>query len=235
MTALNVFPSLAGLAFPVAKSPTRRTRVQRTVSGRESLIMDQPTPLYRWTLSFKFLRTAADVRAGSALGPGVGFGEYEQLAGFFNQQNGPLIPFLFSDPTDGGVGGAGVTNQAIATGDGSTTAFQLKRTQGISLPGGGSTEPVYAPGPSVALVYLNGVPQSLSSYSVTQANLTTGGKLANTSGLLTFVAPPASGVAITATFNYYWPVRFADDNIDLDYFMYQLYSAQKIALMSVLP
>src|SRR5437764_2320304 len=96
MTA--IFPSLPGLGWSVVKSPRFATRIQRAVNGRELRALDQPYPLWSWTLTYPLLRDRSDARA--PLGSGIGYDELRTLAGFFLQQQGALQPFLFDDPTD---------------------------------------------------------------------------------------------------------------------------------------
>src|ERR1700761_9194263 len=118
MTA--VFPTLPGLGWSVSKAPRFATRVQRAVSGRELRVLDQPNPIWTWTLTYELLRDSHDVRGAN--GPGVGYDELRTLMGFFLQQQGSFRPFLFDDPTDDQVSG-----QALGTGDGSAAVFQLTR------------------------------------------------------------------------------------------------------------
>ena len=53
-------------------------------------------------------------------------------------------------------------------------------------------------------------------------------------GLLTFAVAPAAAHAITATFTFYWPVRFVDDKVDFSKWTSNQYEMKKISLMSVL-
>ena len=185
MTA--IFPTLPGLGWSVGKAPRFATRIQRAVSGRELRVVEQPNPIWSWTLTYTLLRDAHDTRAAS--GPGVGYDELRTLMGFFLQQQGAFQPFLFDDPTDDTV-----TGQALATGDGSATVFQLVRTMA------NLAEPIIAPN-TVSAIYFNGVRQSGSGYSIDP----------NT-GLVTFASPPPAGQLVTADFTYYFRVRFADDH-----------------------
>lgn len=214
MTA--IFPTLPGLAWSVSKQPRFATRVQRAVSGRELRALDQPNPIWTWTLTYSLLRDEWDVRGGA--GAGGGYDELRTLMGFFLEQQGAFSPFLFADPSDNSVSG-----QALGTGDGSTAAFQLVRTMGAALPGGGFAEPITAPN-AVADVYFNGVRQSPGSYSV-----------AVDTGLVTFTAPPPAGQSVTADFTYYFVVRFADDAAEFENFLYQLWSLKQVKLQSVFP
>ena len=212
MTA--TYPTLPGLGWSVSKAPRFATRVQRAVSGRELRVLDQPNPIWTWTLTYSMLRDEHDARAAS--GPGVGYDELRTLMGFFLQQQGSYQPFLFDDPTDDQA-----SAQAIGTGDGGTTVFQLVRTMGAALPGGGFAEPITAPN-TVSTVYFNGVRQSGSGYTIDPAT-----------GLVTFAAPPPAGQLITADFTYFFRVRFADDTADFENFLYQLWALKQVKLQSV--
>src|ERR1700716_1630645 len=104
MTA--IFPALPGLGWSVVKSPRFATRIQRAVNGRELRALDQPNPIWSWTLTYPLLRDRSD--------------ELRPLAVFWLQQRGALQPFLFDDPTDNAVIG-----QPLGAGDSSRTGFQL--------------------------------------------------------------------------------------------------------------
>src|SRR5207248_7346462 len=142
MTA--IFPSLPGLGWSVVKSPRFATRIQRAVNGRELRALDQPNPIWSWTLTYPLLRDKWDTRGPMGFGGGIGTGydELRTLAGFFLQQQGAFQPFLFDDPTD-----RSVTAQLLGTGDSSAIAFQLVRAMG------NFAEPVTAPN-LVSAVYL---------------------------------------------------------------------------------
>ena len=208
MTA--IFPTLPGLGWSVTKAPRFATRIQRAVSGRELRVLDQPYPIWTWTLTYTLLRDSRDVRGVGGLG--VGYDELRTLAGFFLQQQGALTSFLFADPTDDSI-----TGQVIGTGDASAAAFQLVRGMGDFA------EPINAPD-AVSAIYFNGVRQDQAGYTVDPAT-----------GLVTFVTPPPAGQIITADFTYYFRVRFADDTAEFENFMYQLWQLKQVKLQSVLP
>src|SRR5579862_8753295 len=205
MTA--IFPALPGLGWSVTKAPRFATRVQRAISGRELRVLDQPYPIWSWTLTYALLRDKWDARGTGGLG--AGFDELRTLAGFFLAQQGALQAFLFDDPSDDAV-----TGQIIGTGDAATASFQLVRTMG------GFAEPITAPN-TVAALYFDGVAQSPSLYAVDPA-----------SGLVTFVAPPPAGQVVTADFTYWFRVRFADDTAEFENFMYQLWQLKQIKLQT---
>lgn len=208
MTA--VFPTLPGLGWSVTKAPRFATRIQRAVSGRELRALDQPWPIWTWTLSYSLLRDKWDARAIG--GPGLGYDELRTLAGFFLQQQGSFLPFLFDDPTDNAV-----TGQPLGTGDSSATQFQLVRTML------GFAEPIAAPN-AVTAIYFNGVLQSGSGYGIDPET-----------GIVAFATPPPAGQLVSADFTYRFRVRFAEDTAEFDNFMYQLWQLQRLRLQSVLP
>src|SRR5262249_19296529 len=162
-----VFPSLPGLAWSVTKTPTFQTRIQRAASGRELRALDYPYPLWQFTLVFDLLRD----------NPAAGYDELRTLMGFFMLCQGAFGTFLFLDPSDDRV-----TGQQIGTGNASTIVFQLQRSMGVTLPGGGFLEPVAAPD-VVNAIYLDGITLGPGGYIVDP----------NT-GLITFNTAPGSGV-----------------------------------------
>ena len=135
----EVFPSLAGLEYPVVRTPIFRTLIQESTSGEENRAALQLYPRWQWTLSFNFLRDDAN-------------NEFRTLLAFFLARKGAFDSFLFNDIDDNAVAG-----QPIGHGDGATTGFQLVRSLG------GFTEPVLQP--LFATVYDNGVATSAWSYS----------------------------------------------------------------------
>jgi uncharacterized protein (TIGR02217 family) len=140
-----IFPVLPGLGWSVSKQPRFATRVQRAVAGRELRALDQPNPIWTWTLTYNLLRD------------GAGYDELRTLMGFFLQQQGSFQPFLYLDPTDNAV-----SAQVLGTGDGSAAAFPLVRSMA------GFAEPITAPD-QVTGIYFNGVRQSAADYSVDPA------------------------------------------------------------------
>jgi uncharacterized protein (TIGR02217 family) len=119
--------------------------------------------------------------------------DYQTLAGFFELNNGALNAFLFDDPYDDST-----TLSNFGTGDGVTVAFQLARTQG------GASHLIYAPkSVPTPQIFINGVLQS-------------GGYTIATNGLVTFGSAPSSGLALTWSGDFYYVVRFKEDDLDFD-------------------
>lgn len=131
-----VFPTLAGLGWSVKRTPTWQSRIQTSVSGRETRTADWGYPRYKWSLMFELLRDSAT------------YEELTTLMGFYNARQGSFDSFLYTDTSDNSV-----TGQEFGTGDGTTTVFQLVRTYG------GFSEPVLAPN-NISTVWVAGTPTS---------------------------------------------------------------------------
>jgi uncharacterized protein (TIGR02217 family) len=129
-----VFPVLPGLMWSVVKTPQWSTRIQKTVSGRESRAAFYSLPLWTFKLSYEVLRA----NTGQ---------ELQQLVGFFNARQGSFDTFLYADPSDNAV-----TAAVFGAGDGTTKKFQLLR------PMGGYSEPILAPN-GTPNIYANAVLQ----------------------------------------------------------------------------
>jgi len=129
----------------------------------------------------------------------------QTLEGFFIQQGGPFLPFYFSYDNDNAV-----TNQAFGSGDGTTAQFQLTN--------------VYGPYWKEPVGGVNGTPTIyVAGVATTPASITA-------SGLVTFSSPPAAGAALTWTGQYFYLVRFKEDQLELEQFMSAVYDATTITL-----
>jgi len=201
-----VLPLLIGLGFDVTRSPVWDTTVQQAIGGKETRIAKQTYPRWKWELTYNILRS------------GAAYGELQELAGFFNARQGMFDTFLYQDADDNSV-----TAQALGTGDGVTTNFQLIRSFG------GFLEPMLAPNVSLPhYIYVNGTDVT-SSTSLT----VWGTSSANGPGIVTFNTAPANGTAITASFSYYFPVRMSEDSVSFSLFLTQYYKAKKFSFISV--
>ena len=202
-----ILPVLPGVSYPVSRSPVFASTVQQNISGKETRIALQSFPRWKWELSYNILRSSAALA------------EYQALVGFFNSRLGSFDTFLYLDADD-----HSVTGQAIGSGNGSTTVFQLVRAFG------GFVEPMLAPNIAGTInVYLNGTLQSPSTYTVNGW----GTSNSNGPGSIVFNTAPANGVAITADFSYYWPCRMSADTLATSLMMNQFYEVKKFAFTSV--
>ncbi len=185
---MNVFPTVTGYVWPPTLAPVWNSQLQKTQTGRVVAATYQQYPLYKFTLQFAVLATS----------------DYQNLLAFFNQQQGNVIPFLF----DAGPGQDTVSAQAIGTGNGSTTQFQLLRSYG------GFAEPVAASSGSPT-AYVNGTAATATFNSPSN-------------GYVTFATAPASGSALTWTGSYYFQCRFSKGTAEFEQFMSQLYKTKSI-------
>ena len=213
--SIAVFPSLPGLGWSLKRTPIWKTRTSEAESGKEARFTYWSAPRWQYELTFNGLRQGTR-RLGT-------FGEFASLAGFFNARSGGFDSFLYTDADDNAV-----TGQAIGSGDGATTSFQLVRAFG------GFVEPILAPN-AVTAVYLAGVAQAPASYAINAWG-------SSAPGTVVFTAAPGAGVAISANFSFYFPCRFgtaqssgvaAEDTIDFEKFMATLYSAKSVKFISI--
>jgi uncharacterized protein (TIGR02217 family) len=185
----NVFPALAGLSFPILRTPRWRTGKQEALSGKESVISYRQWPIPRWELSYEFLRDD------------IAVSDLKSIVGLFNACKGSFDTFLYTDPDFNSV-----TTENFGTGDGTTTQFQLTATY-KNAAGVGSAERIQN---------LNGLP-SIFKAGVLQT-LTTNYTIGPT-GIITFVTAPAAAAALTWTGSFYYRCRFNDDELLTTKFM----------------
>lgn len=141
--------------------------------------------------------------------------QLDVLIAFFRARRGRSDGFRFKDYTD-----YTATAQIIGTGNGVLTAFQLRKdyvnasvTQARTI-----TKPVSG----TVQIYFNGVLQSASLYTVNTTN-----------GIITFTAAPATGVVITASFEFDVPVRFDTDRLSATLDAYGSHSWADIPLVEI--
>ncbi len=134
-----IFPTLAGLAFNVLRSPVWSTQVADSASGRQYTLGKRLYPLWHFKLPFEVLRAAG------------GWTEWQTLVGFINARRGRYDSWLYQDPRD-----FTVTAQSFGTGDGTTRSFALVRNLG------GFLEPVGGVNTGATTIYVNGTPTSVT-------------------------------------------------------------------------
>ena len=167
--------------------PERLTEIVTLASGREERNAPRADSRRRWDAG-PGIRTLED----AAL-----------LTAFFEARRGRLHGFRFRDPLDnrscGPSASPAPTDQAIGTGDGAATAFQLVKhyesggeswTRTIAKPVAGS------------------VRVAVDGSEVTPAAID------HTSGLVTLSDAPPPGAGITAGYAFDCPVRFDTDRLD---------------------
>lgn len=182
------FPT--AIAFAASGGPERKTEIVALGSGHEERNS-------RW----------ADSRRRYNAGYGVkSLDDLHAVIAFFEERRGRLYGFRWRDRADwkscapGGTPSA--TDQAIATGDGATTAFQLMKTYGsVYAPW---TRTIAKPVAGSVVVAVDGVPLA-------------GGWICDaTTGVVTFALAPNAGAAITAGYEFDVPVRFDTDTLEIN-------------------
>lgn len=179
----------ARLAFGSTGGVERRTEVVTLASGFERRSSPWANGRRRWLIG-------AGVRS---------LDDAAVLVAFFEARRGRLYGFRFKDFADfkSGAPSAAVaaTDQALRTGDGSRTTFQLVKRYGEGLDA--VVREIRKPVAGTVKVAVDGVEPG-------------SGWLADpATGLVTFDAAPASGAAVTAGFEFDTPARFDTDRIDV--------------------
>lgn len=116
----------------------------------------------------------------------------QALVAFFHGRRGKQRAFLLKAYDD-----FTLTDEAIGTGDGSTVAFQAKKSYDTLNPWVRTIRHIKT-GTPVAKV--DGTPATIASY---------------TNGLITLSSAPANGKAVTLSCEFYVPVRFDVDEFDV--------------------
>jgi uncharacterized protein (TIGR02217 family) len=187
--------------------PERRTQIVELASGDEERNASWANSRRRYDVAYG-IRRADDLAA---------------VVAFFEARNGRLHGFRFKDWGDYKSclpsGTLSPTDQAIGTGDGTTTVFQLVKHYASGAESWTRTIGKLVAG--TVRVALNGAEQ-LAGWSVD-----------TTTGLVTFDTPPAGGVAITAGFAFDVPVRFDTDALDVTLDLERLGSITSIPLLEI--
>ena len=150
--------------------------------------------------------------------------EMQAVLAFFEERRGRFHSFLWRDGLDhssnGGDGAPTPLDQAIGTGDGTTTAFPLIKTYGASFDP--YLRPITKPVDDTVRVAVGGS-EMLAGWSVDA-----------TTGIVTFDTAPTADAAITAGFLFDVPVRFDIDRLDIELTSFDAASAPSIPLIEVL-
>jgi uncharacterized protein (TIGR02217 family) len=137
---------------------------------------------------------------------------------FFEARAGRLYGFRFSDFTDNKSCAPGATptplDQAVATGDGVTSVFQLTKT--------------YASGAGAWTRVAGSVRVAVAGTENPAVTVD------DTTGLITFASPPADGAAITAGYAFDTPVRFDSDSLTVNLASFAAGEIPSVPLIEVL-
>lgn len=134
------------------------------------------------------------------------------LKSWFHTCRGREIGFLLQAGDDFAIPQTGTTPQNIGTGDGSETEFQIYKRYSDGN-GNNYDRPITRPsstGTDIS-VYVSGGGQTQTTHYT----------WSSTTGIITFVSPPANGAPITVYLKkFYVPVRFDIDELDIDMLMW---------------
>jgi uncharacterized protein (TIGR02217 family) len=107
-----VFPTLAGITWPVVRAPVFSTLIQTATDLSELRATFMSEPVYDITLTYDILRSDSHA-------------EFQSLSGFFESRQGSFDSFLFTDLND-----STANAQVFAVADGVSSNYQLLRTLG---------------------------------------------------------------------------------------------------------
>ena len=146
------------------------------------------------------------------------------LVAFFEARRGRLHGFRFRDPADCKSCGPSLTpaatDQAIGTGDGARKVFALAKTYGDGA--GAVVRPIAKPVAGTVRIAVAGLALGAGAFAVDAAT-----------GLVTLVAAPAAGAAVTAGVEFDTPVRFDGDRIDVTLESFNAARVGAVALVEV--
>lgn len=136
--------------------------------------------------------------------------ELTTIVGFFLQRLGQGDDFNFLDPEDNTA-----VNVQVGIGDGTNRFFQLAKSYA------GFVEPVFRVN-GTPVVKVNGVTKA------TPADYTI-----DSEGLITFATAPTNTHPVTWSGGYYYRVRFQEDSMELEKFLYKLWRLKKVTLRTI--
>ena len=141
-------------------------------------------------------------------------GDLQTLLAFFLSRNGQAQPFFFYDPGDNAVSG-----QLIGTGNGTATTFQLCRAVANGL-NNAFVENIYA---------------VLGTPTVAVGGVGTSAFTIGPYGTITFTTAPANGASIFWSGQFLFLCRFAQDNIDAEQMVTNLWANKGLTFASFHP
>ena len=191
--------------------PERRTDIVTLGSNRE-------VRNARWANSRRKFEAGYGVKTFDAL---------SVVLSFFEERRGQLYGFRWRDQLDYKSCAPSQTvsplDQAIGTGDGTTSLFQLTKIYGQSF--NPYLRIISKPVDGTVRVAVSGV-EKISGTDFTCDAAT---------GLVSFMSPPVAGAAITAGVMFDVPVRFETDFLDVDYSTFQAGQIPKIPIIEIVP
>ncbi len=179
------------IALNARGGPERLTDIATMSSGREERNQ-------RWIHALRHYNAGYGIKSRE---------DILAVVAFFEERRGRLHSFLWRDGIDfssnGGTGIPTAFDQAIGTGDGVTTTFQLIKRYSAGF------DPydrvITKPDAATVLVAVGGAERASDDFTVDDM-----------SGIVTFVKAPDAGAAVTAGFLFDVPVRFDTDRLEVD-------------------
>ena len=195
------------IALGARGGPERRTEVVTLAGGGEQRNG-------RWAHSRRRYNAGYGVKSRA---------DMQAVLAFFEERRGRLHGFLWRDGLDHSSGPAVPTpaDQALGSGDGARTAFQLVKRYGAAF--APYLRPITKPVAGSVRVAVDGV----------EANA--GWVVDVTTGVVSFDAPPANGAAVTAGFLFDVPVRFDTDRLEVELNSFDGADIPNIPLLEILP
>jgi len=197
MTSFEEIQFPTDISYGATGGPMFLTDVVATVSGHEQRNS-------KWSQSRAKYNVASGVKTES---------QWQALIAFFRTRKGKAVGFRFKDWSD-----YQGTNEAIGTGDGTTTDFQLVKIYSSNI---AVSRDITKPVAGTVKIYVDSVLQS-SGVSIDTAT-----------GIVTFTTAPAIAETITADFEFDVPVRFDTDELAISMDSFDAGSWNNISLIEV--
>lgn len=198
------------VALGARGGPVRRTEIVTLGSGREERNSPHAHSRRRWNA-----------------GPGVKtLDDLHTLTAFFEARRGRLHGFRFRDPLDhkSCAPSASVSpiDQALGTGDGVTTEYSLAKQYGSG--GESYSRPITKPVAGSVRIAVDGVELDVPDFAVDPGT-----------GIVSLLAAPGSGAAVTAGYFFDCPVRFDTDALDISLDAFGAGEAADVPLIELRP
>jgi uncharacterized protein (TIGR02217 family) len=198
------FPT--SIAFHSSGGPERKTEIVTLGSGYEERNGVWSASRHRYDVGYG-VRTLDDIAA---------------VIAFFEARNGRLYGFRFKDFSDfkscSPLAAITPLDQPLATGDGSTKSFALKKT--------------YSSGPAAfsrAIAKPVAGTVRVAVAGATQSNFA----VDSTTGLVAFATAPPAGAVLTAGFEFDVPVRFDTDSLAINLAAFRAGEIPSIPLIEI--
>jgi uncharacterized protein (TIGR02217 family) len=203
----------ARISFGATGGPVLRNEIITLASGLEKRNARQSRSKRRFDVGTG-IRSVDDLKA---------------VIAFFEARRGSLYGFRFRDPFDwsSAAGGKAISplDQQIAIGDGTVSAFQLKKSYGDS--GGSASRDITRPVLGTVRIAVDGT--EASEGSAFTVDYTTGQVMFEPAYV------PQAGVEVTAGFEFDIPVRFDADSIEISMASFTAGHIPAIPLVELLP